>query len=156
MYSFGTDEYITRVVNNYSRSLLAVAYAILKSTSDAQDAVQETFLRLVSKRPQFNDCNHEKAWLIRVTVNISRNMLKASSRKNLPLEDYMHTESRAEDDLLAVVLSLPEKYRTVIHLYYYEDYSIAQIASILNRPPATIGTWLSRARNMLRTMLKGE
>lgn len=149
MNSFGTDEYINRIVRTYSNSLLKTAFAILKSTADAEDAVQEVFLKLISKQPKFNDSEHEKAWLLRVTINISKNMLKSSSRNNLPLtEETIFSDEKSE--LLAVVMSLPERYRTVIHLYYYEGYSIKETAAILNLPKATVGTRLARARKLLK------
>lgn len=154
--SFGTDEYINRIVKTYSDSLLKTAFAILKSTADAEDAVQEVFLKLISKQPQFDNDEHEKAWLLRVTINISRNMLKSSASKNLPLTEDIPYSDNENSELLTVVLSLPQHYRTVIHLYYYEGYSIKEIAAIIKQPAATVGTRLARARKLLKCMLKGE
>jgi len=155
MCSFGTDEYIERVVSDYSKSLLRVAYTILRSTADAEDAVQEAFIKFITKAPDFENDEHCKAWLLRVTVNISKNMLKSARRKNLPLtEEIPYSEKR--DDVLSYVLSLDEKYRVVIHLYYYESYSIKEIAEILSLPAATVGTRLSRARKMLEKSLKED
>ncbi len=151
MNSFGTDEYINRIVRIYSNSMLKTAFAILKSTADAEDAVQDVFLKLIRKKPKFNDSEHEKAWLLRVTINTSKNMLKSSSRNNVPIIDEM-PYSDENSELLTIVMSLPERYRTVIHLYYYEGYSIKEIAAILRLPAATVGTRLARAR----ILLKGE
>ena len=118
-------------------------------------AVQDAFVKYIQKAPDFKDADHEKAWLLRVTINISKNMLKASGRKNLPIyEDIPYEQNNNE--VLQCVMSLEEKYRTIIHLYYYEDYSIKEIASILSLPRATVGTRLSRGRNILKTMLKGD
>ncbi|MBQ7295624.1 MAG: sigma-70 family RNA polymerase sigma factor [Clostridia bacterium] len=155
MYSLTGDEYIENVVTAYSRSMLNVAYSLLKSVPDAEDAVQEAFLRLIEKKPEFNDSSHEKAWLLRVTINISKNMLKACGRKSLPLQEDIPYEDK-DSSVLLCVMALEEKYRTIIHLYYYEDYSIKEISSILNLPQATVGTRLSRARRLLKTMLKGD
>ena len=124
MNSSGTDEYINRIVRTYSDSLLKTAFAILKSTDDAEDAVQEVFVKLISKQPNFNDSEHEKAWLLRVTINISRNILKSSSHQALPLSENIPFSDNETSETLSVVLSLPERYRTVIHLHYYEGYSI--------------------------------
>lgn len=156
MYSFGTDEYIAECVRTHSGSMLRAAYAILRSTADAEDAVQEAFIRLITKAPQFCDSEHEKAWLLRVVINISRNMLKSSLRSS-PFEELPLSDTTNEGgDLLNAVLSLPEHYRTVIHLYYYEGYSIKEISHILKTPPATIGTRLARGRAILKETLKGD
>ncbi len=149
MDSFGTDEYINRIVKTYSNSLLKTAFAILKSTADAEDAVQDVFLKLIRRKPVFNDREHEKAWLLRVTINTSKNMLKSSSRNNVPINDET-PYSDENSELLAVVMSLPERYRTVVHLYYYEGYSIKETAAILRLPAATVGTRLARARKLLK------
>lgn len=155
MYSLTGDEYIEKAVKTYSESMLKAAYSLLGSVSDSEDAVQDAFLKLIEKKPGFKNPEHEKAWFLRVTINISKNMLKASHRKNLPvIEDIPYEQNNNE--VLQYVLSLEEKYRTIIHLYYYEGYSIKETASILNLPAATVGTRLSRARSILKTMLKGD
>ncbi len=160
MYSLTGDEYIEYVVEKYSKPMLYASYTLLKSIPDAEDAVQETFLRLIKKKPVFKNDEHEKAWLLRVTINISKNMLKASKRKEISIyEDILFEKDNYElnsGEVLQCVLNLDEKYRTVIHLYYYEGYSIKEIASILSLPQATVGTRLSRARGILKNMLKGD
>ncbi len=156
MNSSGTDEYINRIVRTYSDSLLKTAFTILKSTDDAEDAVQEVFVKLISKQPKFNDSEHEKAWLLRVTINISRNILKSSSHQTLPLSENIPFSDNETSEMLSVVLSLPERYRTVIHLHYYEGYSIKEIAVITRQPAATVGTQLARGRKLLKNMLKGD
>ena len=157
MYFPGTEEYIKRVVTQYSRLLLRIAFTRLKSTADAEDAVQEVFLRLITKRPDFRDEAHEKAWLIRATINLSCDMLRASSRRDVPIDDNLAApppEQHAR--LLSAVRSLPEKYAAVLHLYYYEGYSLREIARILKLPAATAGTRLSRARAQLKLILEEE
>ena len=155
MYSLTGDEYIEKAVKTYSKSMLKAAYSLLGSVPDAEDAVQDAFLKYIQKAPDFKNSDHEKAWLLRVTINISKNMLKASNRKNTPFyEDIPYEQNN--DEVLQCVMSLEEKYRTIIHLYYYEDYSIKEIASILSLPRATVGTRLSRGRGILKTMLKGD
>lgn len=155
MCSFASDEYIEQTVKKYSSSMLKVAFSLLKSTADAEDAVQEAFVKLITKAPEFENDEHRKAWLLRVTVNISKNMLKSAKRKNLPLTEEI-PYSEKSDDVLPYVLSLNEKYRVVTHLYYYENYSIKEIAEILSLPAATVGTRLSRARKMLEKSLKED
>lgn len=156
MYSLTGDEYIEKAVRAYSKSMLNAAYSVLRSVPDAEDAVQDAFVKLISKAPTFRDSSHEKAWLLRVTINISKNMLKASHRKDLPVYEDIPYAQTNNTEVLQCVMCLEEKYRTIIHLYYYEDYSIKEISSILNLPQATVGTRLSRARNKLKTMLKGD
>ena len=151
----GTDAYIEAVVRKYSPALLRAAFSVLRNTADAQDAVQEAFLRLMKKRPAFNDDQHEKAWLIRVTINAAKNIRSASYRIE-PLEDCDAFVYQEYSETLNAVLSLPPKYRTVIHLYYYEGYSIKEIAAILEIPEATAGTQLARGREKLKSILKGE
>ena len=155
MYDPGTDAYIEAVVRKYSPALLRAAFSVLRNTADAQDAAQEAFLKLLQKRPAFHDAEHEKAWLIRVTVNTAKNMLKTANRTE-PLEKYDAFVYQEHSETLNAVLSLPLKYRTVIHLYYYEGYSIKEIAAILEIPEATAGTQLARGREKLKTILKGE
>lgn len=155
MYFYTGEEYIEKTVRAYSKSMLNVAYALLGSVPDAEDAVQEAFIRLLEKTPDFKNAEHEKAWLLRVTINISKNMLKASNRKNLPFcADIPYDQNNTE--ILQCVMKLEKKYRTIIHLYYYEDYSIKEIATILNLPTSTVGTRLSRGRKILKTMLEGD
>ena len=155
MYDPGTDAYIDSIVRKYSPALLRAAFSVLRNTADAQDAVQDAFLKLLQKRPAFHDAEHEKAWLIRVTLNTAKNMYKAA-RRTEPLEEYDAFVYQEDSETLNAVLSLPLKYRTVIHLYYYEGYSIKEIAAILEIPAATVGTIMARGREKLRTLLKGD
>ncbi len=155
MYSFASDEYIEETIKKHSASMLKAAFSLLKSTADAEDAVQDAFLIYITKAPVFKSEEHRKAWLLRVTVNISKNMLKAGWRNNRPpVEDISFTDKT--DDVLPYVLDLEEKYRIVIHLYYYESYSIKEIAQILNLPAATVGTRLSRGRKLLKNTMKED
>ena len=156
--SFGTDE-IRQIVTQYGTTLYRVAFAALRSSADAEDVVQEVFLRLLESRPRWETPEQQKAWLIRVTINLSHDLLRRASRKDLPLEQCpelpQEDSGEADGELLPAVLALPEKYRTVIHLYYYEDYTIREIARILSLPAATVGTRLARARAILRKKLEG-
>ena len=156
MYSFASDEYIERMVKAHSKSMLRAAFALLRSRDDAEDVVQEAFIRLIEKNPDFTDDEHAKAWLLRVTINLSKNMLKASCRKNNSVTENVVCTENESDEVLFCVMKLEEKYRTVIHLYYYEGYSIKEIALILRVPSATVGTRLKRGRDKLEKMLKGD
>lgn len=156
MYSLAGSEYIKQIVEEHSLSMFRASYALCGNKADAEDAVQEAFLRLIEKDPTFKDDEHEKAWLLRVTINITKNMLKSSHRTNLQVNEDILYEKSQINEVIACVLTLDERYRSVIHLYYYEGYSIKEIASILKLPPATVGTRLSRARKLLRNILEGD
>ncbi len=156
MYSFASDEYIEAIVKAYADSMFKAAYAILRNRDDAEDATQEAFIRLMEKQPVFSDDEHAKAWLLRVTINLSKNMLRASRRKNkFEAQEASYTDKES-DEVLFSVMKLEEGYRTVIHLYYYEGYSTDEIASILKLPSATVRTRLKRGRAKLRKMLEGD
>ena len=144
-----------RVVEEYSSSLLRAAYSLLKNREDSEDAVQETFLRYMEKAPVFTSREHEKAWLLRVAVNISKNHLSSAwFRKRTDLKEDIPALEQEEQEVLESVLKLSAKYRTVIHLYYYEGYSLSEISQILRSPLSTITTRLSRARKKLAILLK--
>lgn len=157
MVPFGTDETICRVVEEYSPMLLRLASTRLDSTADAEDAVQEAFLKLLTARPVFRDAEHEKAWLIRTTLHRASDLRKAAARRNVPIEEAISAAAPADDNnLLSAVRALPEKYSSVIHLHYYEGYSIKEIAKMLGVPAPTVGSRLARGRERLRQMLKED
>ena len=159
MYSIGTEEYIRRVVEDYSPMLLRLAMTRSLSTADAEDAVQEVFLRLLTQLPRFRDGEHERAWLIRTTIHRASDLRKAASNRTLPLEEaevVAMPEEAESSPILSAVQALPEKYSTVIHLYYYEGYTIKEIAKLLGLPTPTVGTRLSRGREKLRKLLEED
>lgn len=140
--------------------MLRAAYAILHSKDDAQDAVQDAFVKLLRYQPQFRDREHEKAWLLRVTINVAKNDLKVLRRMAPLFSDEALPEHAAapseRSPVLEAVLSLPDSYRIIVHLYYYEGYSIKEIAKITHLPAATVGTRLARGRKKLAVLLEGE
>ena len=157
MVPFGTDETISRVVETYSPMLLRLACTRLDSTADAEDAVQATFLKLLTAKPVFRDAEHEKAWLIRTTLHRASDIRRLAEKRNVPLEEAAQAAApEVGNGLLAAVRDLPEKYSAVIHLYYYEGYSIKEIGTMLGLPAPTVGTRLARGRERLRQMLKEE
>lgn len=148
--------FLTDAVCNFSSTVARAAFAYLKNTADAEDITQEVFLTLLEKRPSFENEEHLKAWLIRVAVNKSKNALKSSwFSRTQPLYEALPALSAEENETLSCVLSLDEKYRIPIHLFYYEGYSIEEIAGILHLKPATVGTRLARGRARLKHMLGG-
>ena len=158
MAPYGTEEAIHRLVEAYSGMLLRLAYTRLDSVQDAEDAVQDVFLKLLSTRPSFRDAGHEKAWLIRATLHRASDIRRRAGR-TVPLEAAENAPARAEapeSELLSAVRALPPAYSAVLHLHYYEGYSIKEIAALLRLPAATVGTRLARGRERLRKMLKEE
>lgn len=157
MEAYTGDESICRLVETYSTMLLHLACTRLASTADAEDVVQEVFLRLLTTRPRFRDAEHEKAWLIRTTLHRAADLRRAACNRNVPLTDTLPVGlPETGNDLLTAVQMLPEAYSTVIHLYYYEGYSIKEIAKLLRLPAATVGTRLARGRERLRLLLKED
>ncbi len=148
---------IRRVISIYGDTVYKIAFSYCKNYADADDIYQDVFTKYFQNSKPFESNNHEKAWLIRVTINFSKSFLRSSWHKRmLPLTEDQAEAVYMEDsnDLLETVLSLPIKYREVIHLYYYEGYSTNEIAAILNRRETTIRTQLQRGRDRLRLALK--
>jgi RNA polymerase sigma-70 factor (ECF subfamily) len=119
--------------------------------------VQDVFVKLIEKPPHFESAKHETAWLIRVTVNLCKNVLRSPWwKKTVPLLESYPAETNEQEELMQVVLSLPAKYRTVIHLFYYEGYATREIAEITEEKESTVRQHLTRARHMLKDFLEGE
>lgn len=151
---------LQELVTLYQDNLFAVAFNICKNTQDAEDVVQDTFIRYYTLKKEFDSRQHIRAWLIRVTINRAKNVNHTFWRRNkLSLEDYMETlsfETKESENLFETVMKLPEKYRIVIHLFYYEDYSVNEIADILKISESNVKVRLSRGRRLLRDALKEE
>ena len=153
--SLRTDDCIEEVIAEYSNMIYRLAFAQMKNKHDAEDVFQDVFLRYISKSRVFESEEHRKAWLIRVTVNRCRSLLSAWFRKAEPLDETMVFEIKEDNDLFEYLTLLPQKYRSVIHLFYCEDLSVRQISEILNAKESTVRTWLTRARSILGKKLKG-
>ena len=137
-----TEDELRRVVKAYSDMLLRVAMTRVPTPADAEDVVQDVFLRLLTHAPRFRDGEHEKAWLLRTTLNRSRDLYRLR-RDDAPLEEATNAAVETPD-------------YGPLHLYYYEGYSIKEIARLLALPVPTVGTRLARGRDRLREMLKEE
>lgn len=151
------QEQIEDAVKKYTNTILNVAYTYVKNTHDAEDITQDVFVSLYRNIWKLKSEEHIKAWLIRVTINKSKNHLKShwiSKRTELP--DNLSSLTTKQQDILLAVLSLDEKYRIPIHLMYYEGYSIEEISKIMRINPSTIGTRLRRGRALLKDILGGE
>jgi len=155
--SLRTDSSFSDAVNKHTNMLIRVAFSYTKNIIDAQDIVQEVFLKLLENNPVFVSDEHEKAWLIRVTVNLCRNLFKTVwSKRIVQLDEKMSSLPPQENEVLSAVLELPSDYRIVVYLFYFEQYSIKEIASILKRRDNTVGSQLYRARKLLKTKLKED
>lgn len=148
------------LIERYKDALFAAAFHICKNSADADDVVQDTFLQYHLTKKQFDSEQHIRAWLIRVAINKAKDCTRSFWRqKGQPLDEYIETlafETPESENLFEQVLALPEKYRIVIHLFYYEDYSVREIAGILNLTEANVKVRLSRGRKLLKDILKEE
>jgi RNA polymerase sigma-70 factor (ECF subfamily) len=150
------------VVRAYADMVYKLAYSQVRNKTDADDIFQEVFFRYFKKNPIFESAGHQKAWLIRVTINCSKkHWSSAWRRKTVSLNDETADSERSEmtfeeRGLDEALRKLPHKYLTVIHLFYYEGYSVEQMGEILKLQQSTIRTQLTRARALLRELLKGE
>lgn len=145
-----------RVLDEYGNSILRLAYSYLHNMSDAEDILQETLIQFLKTGPLLENTSHEKAWLLKVAANLSKNRIEYNRiRQTDELEETLAADCR--EDLSFVweaVKALPDKYREVIHLFHYEGYSTAQIGKMLNRKEATVRSDLRRGRQKLKDILK--
>lgn len=151
---------VQELIERYQDNLYAVAFNVCKNAEDAEDVVQDTFIQYHTSKKNFENEQHIRAWLIRVAINKAKNMNHTFWRQHkLSLEDYMETltfETPESENLFETVMKLPEKYRIVIHLFYYEDYAIREIADILKISESNVKVRLSRGRTLLKEALQEE
>ncbi len=141
----------------YADMVYRLALLRTKSPADADDVLQEVFLRCLRAKPVWNDAAHQRAWFIRVTINCTKSLLTSAWRRHtVPEQENLPTEMAEVSEVYASVLALPVRYRTVVHLYYYEGYKVLEIAKLLAMSENTVKSHLFRARDMLREQLKGE
>lgn len=153
-----TNDNFPEVFVKYKKDVYAISYNYLLNIDDANDMLQDTFIKLLSGNDEFDDEEHLKAWLIRVCINLCKNKLR--SRKHATneelTEEIPYTENFEANELLKEVLKLPEKYRIPLHLFYYESYQVKEIAKALGMPEATVKIRLRRGREKLKETLKKE
>ncbi len=145
-----------RLLDAHGSRILRLAYAYLHNQSDAEEVLQDTLLQFLRTAPELEGPEHEKAWLLRVAANLSKNRLRYNHVRAADQLDESLAAERREDlsFVWEAVKSLPAPYREVIHLFYYEGLPTARIAEILGRKEATIRTRLARGRARLKTVLK--
>ncbi|MDR0918390.1 MAG: sigma-70 family RNA polymerase sigma factor [Oscillospiraceae bacterium] len=149
-----TNKDIEEIYNRQMKMVYRICYGYMKNQHDTEDAVADTFCNLISSHIVFESDEHEKAWLIRACSNVCKNKLKHWSRTNENIDDHSDLQTEDSiDDTLKIVLELPDKYKTVVYMYYYEEYTSAEIAEILQKPKSTIRNYLSEARKVLKKKL---
>lgn len=153
-----TEEEIKELVDNYSSLIFRISYCILCNSADAEDAVQETFLRYITKAPDFNDEEHRKAWLIKVSANISKNMLMFRlKRETVNIEEVENIGIDQNDyEIFELIMSLPAKYKIVLTLYYVEGYKCKEIAEIISLSEEAVRKRLQKGRELLRKEIEKE
>ena len=158
MHQAETNGRAEMILTRFGDSILRYAYTYLHNMSDAEEVLQDTLVQFLKTAPEFESENHEKAWLLRVAANLSKNRIRYNKlRETDELNEELVAEER--EDLSFVweaVKSLPVKYREVIHLFYHEGYQTAQIAKVLGRNESTVRSDLRRGREKLKEVLKGE
>ncbi|MFT8350394.1 sigma-70 family RNA polymerase sigma factor [Clostridium saccharoperbutylacetonicum] len=155
--SLRTDEIISQDLDHYGNMLLRLAYSYMKNIYDAEDVVQEVFVQLLKNIEKLESDEYKKNWLICVARNICKNKLKSAwFKKHVELTEMPYYDEYKDSNVLNKVMQLPLKYREIIYLYYYEDYTTVEIAAIIDKKEATVRSLLSRGRNILRSELREE
>lgn len=154
------EQEVNRAVERYSDTIRRLCMIHLKNHADTEDIFQTVFLKYVLSSVSFENDEHEKAWFIRVTINACKDLLKSFFHsRTVSLEEIMESSAALPEDnreVLEAVLSLPQKYKEVVYLHYYEEYTAPEISRILNKNVNTIYTLLTRSRELLREKLGGD
>ena len=147
---------INEIIEKYSDMVYRIALTRTGCIENAEDIFQDVFIKFSEKKPKFENEEHEKAWFIRVTINMTKNMNNSSwNKKIVTLDESITFETKEENEVFSVVCQLPQNYKTVIYLSYYEGYKVKEIASLIKTREGTVKTWLFRAREILREKLEG-
>lgn len=147
---------INEIIEKYSDMVYRIALTRTGCIENAEDIFQDVFIKFSEKKPKFENEEHEKAWFIRVTINMTKNMNNYSwNKKIVTLDESIVFETKEENEVFSVVCQLPQNYKTVIYLSYYEGYKVKEIASLMKTREGTVKTWLFRAREILREKLEG-
>ena len=152
-----SEKEIAEIYDRTFRSVWNVSYTLLKNRADADDVTADAYVRLMEKGPVFENEAHEKAWLILTAKNLARDRFRHwwSKREDLEAAEEIGGNDPEPDETLEAVLALPEKYRLVLYLYYYEGYSSQEIAQMLSLTDSAVRTRLRRARERLKDLIGG-
>ncbi len=155
-----SEQEVNRAIERHSDTVRRLCMIYLKNYADTEDIFQTVFLKYVLSSVSFENEEHEKAWFIRVTINACKDLLRNFFRsRTVSLDEIMELPANLTPDhreVLEAVLSLPQKYRDVVYLHYFEDYTAPQIGRILGKNVNTIYTLLTRSKRMLREKLGGD
>lgn len=155
-----SDFEVNRAVDRYADTVRRICLLHLKNYHDTEDIFQSVFLKYLLYDGTFKNDEHEKAWFIRVTINACKDLLKSFYKKRIvPIEaaqEMAFTEDNEHSEVLEAVLSLPQKYKDIVYLFYFEGYNAQEISKITLRKENTVYTLLARARKLLKDMLGGE
>ena len=148
--------YMKQMIEEYADMVYRIALTRTQCIENAEDVFQEVFMRFSEKNPKFESIEHEKAWFIRVTINLTKNIRESAwNKKVVRLDENMIFKTKEENDVFGEVCNLSQNYRTVIYLLYYEGYKVHEISKLMNKPEGTIKIWLYRAREKKKKKLEG-
>lgn len=148
--------YVNKIIEKYADMVYRIALTRCGTVENAEDIFQDVFMKYSEKKPKFENSEHEKAWFIRVTINLTKNLKQSSWNKRVVnLDENMNFEKKEEQDIFSTVCELPQNYRTVIYLLYYEGYKVKEISELMKKSEGTIKTWLFRAREILKEKIEG-
>ena len=149
-------EVVEKIIEEYADMVYRIALTRCQSVENAEDIFQEVFMKFSEKNIKFESKEHEKSWLIRVTINLTKNMKgSAWNRRVVSLDENIEFNTKEENEIYSIVSTLPQNYRTVIYLLYYEGYKVNEISKLMDKSEGTIKTWLFRAREMLKEKIEG-
>ena len=143
----------------YANMIYWVCFSYMKNAADTEDMVSDVFVKLIKSKVEFQNEEHEKAWLLRTAINLCKDNLKNWRRKCVDINEYenLQSESRLEtNETLTAVMGLPDRYKDAVYLYYYEGYSVSEIAQILKKPQSSVKVHLHKARKILKGVLENE
>ncbi len=149
---------LQRLYQELLPAVYRVAYTYMKNTYDSEDAAQEAFIRLARCSRSFQNERELKSWMLVTVSNVCKDMLRRRQRQDLNLDDYPELSAPMDEkqELLRAILDLPDKYKSVIYLYYFEGYAVKEIAKVTRQTEGTVKSWLFRARKLLKQSLKEE
>ncbi len=149
---------VREAVEEYGDMLYRICLVMLKNTADAEDAVQDTFIRYMQKAPAFSSDEHEKAWLIKVAANICKDMLRQRNRTAELDEAALNTLTAADEDshILEALTQIPEKFRIVLTLHYIEGYKVNEIAEMIGKTSSAVKMRLAKGRKLLEEKYRKE
>jgi RNA polymerase sigma factor (sigma-70 family) len=156
---FRTDEELVRIYNRHVNTVYRICFMFMKNRHNAEDMVQNTFVRLMKDKTVFQNEEHEKAWLIRTATNLCKDYFRHWWSKTVSINEAAEISVENPlntDSVLEKVMALPSKYKTAVYLYYYEGYSTVEIGEILKKDPSTIRGYLHKGRKLLKMEMEGD